>query len=99
MTASPRRRRDTAATEDDDGPELAPEQIDPDHLISQFTAEVRSGGLDIAKQIEAAYRPRLIERLHEVIEEIEVEAERWAKEAHRPEELPDIPPFLRRSAP
>jgi len=89
----------TAATEDDDAPELAPEQIDPDHLISQFTVEVRSGGLDIAKQIEATYRPRLIERLHEVIDEIELEAERWAKEAQRPEELPDISPFLQRSAP
>ena len=28
-----------------------------------------------------------------------LEAKRWAKEAHRPGELPDIPPFLRRSAP
>jgi hypothetical protein len=88
----------TAAEHDDGAPELAPQQIDPDHLISQFTAEVRAGGLEIAKQIETEYRPMLVERLHEVIDEIELEAEHWAKEAQRPEGLPDIP-CLRRCAP
>ena len=39
----------------------------------------------------------LVERLHEVTDEIALEAERWAKEAHRLEELPDI--RLSRSAP
>jgi hypothetical protein len=34
-----------------------------------------------------------------VTDEIALEAERWAKEAHRLEELPDIPACLRRSAP
>ena len=77
----------------------APHQIDPDHLITQFTTQVRSNGLEIAKEIEAAFCPTLIERLHEVVDEIELEAERWPKEAHRLEELPDIPAFLRRSAP
>lgn len=85
-----------AATNDADAPALAPHQIDPDDLICQFSAQVRSGGLDIARQIEVAYRPRLIERLREVADEIELEADRWAKEARRREELPDIPEFLRR---
>jgi predicted transcriptional regulator len=41
------------ATKDADAPRLAPHQTDPDHLISQFSAQVRSTGLDIARQIEA----------------------------------------------
>jgi hypothetical protein len=88
-----------AAAKDSDAPAPAPHRIDPDELISQFTAEVRSRGLDFARQIDVTYRPRLIERLHEVIDEVELEAERWAREGHRPEEMPDVPPFLRRSAP
>ena len=85
------------AAKDADAPGLAPHRTDPDHLISQFSAQVRSTGLDIARQIEAGYRSTLIERLHEVADEIALEAERWAKEVHRPEEMPGIPEFLRRS--
>lgn len=89
----------TATTGDDDASEPALEPIDPDHLISQFAAEVRFNGLEIARQIEAVFWPILVARLHEVIDEIELEAERWAKETDRPEELSDILPCLRRSAP
>ena len=78
-------------------PELASHQSDPDHLIAQFTTEVRSSVLDIARQIKVADRSRLIERLREVIDEIEVEIERWAKGARRPEEFPDMPACLRRT--
>ena len=77
----------------------AAHQVDADYLIAQFTAQVRSSGLEVARQIEAACRPMLVERLHEVIDEIGLEAERWAIEARRLEEMPDIPAFLRRSAP
>ena len=85
-----------AAVTNADAPAPARQQADPDDLISQFTAEVRSGGLDLAKQIEPTQRPRLIERLREVTDEIEIEVERWAKEA-RPSWQPDIPEFLRRT--
>jgi hypothetical protein len=71
-------------------------QTDPDHLIAQFIAHVRASSLDIMRQTDAAYQPRFIERLREVIDEIEVEAERWAKEAQH-EEMPGIPDFLRRT--
>lgn len=77
----------------------AAHQVDADYLIAQFTAQVRSSGLEVARQIEAACRPMLVERLHEVIDEIGLEAERWAIEARQLEEMPDIPAFLRRSAP
>lgn len=87
------KRARTAATKDDD----RPQKIDADHLISRFAAQVRSRGLEIARQIGANW-PMLIERSHEVVDEIALEAERWSSEAHRPE-LPDIPAFLRRSAP
>ena len=50
------------------------------------------------RQIGAACRPTFIERLREVIDELELEAERWAKEAQRLGEMPDIPNFLRRAA-
>ena len=84
----------------DDAPDpKAPHQSDPDHLISQFTMQVHSTGLDIMRQIGGACRPQLIERLREVIEELELEVERWAKEAHQREEMPDIPIYRRRSAP
>lgn len=77
----------------------APHQIDADYLIAQFTAQVRSSGLEIAREIDATFCPMLIERLHEVVDEIELEVERWPKEAHLlDEELPDIPAFLRRRA-
>ena len=77
----------------------APHQIDADYLITQFTTQVRSNGLEIAREIDAAFCPTLIERLHEVVDEIELEVERWPKEAHRlDEELPDIPAFLRQRA-
>ena len=72
---------------------------DPDHLISRFAAEVRSNGLEIAMQIEAVFRPLLVDRLHVMIDEIELEAERWAKETDRLEQLSDMPSRLRRSAP
>jgi hypothetical protein len=75
----------TAATKDSGAPALAPHHVDPDELIAQFIAEVRSSSLDFARQIDAAYRARLIERLHDVIEEIEIEAGRWTKEAHQSE--------------
>jgi len=90
-------KRTGAAARNDDAPALAPQQTDPDCLIALFTTQVRASGLDIARQIEAGYRPRLIERLHEVVDEIEIEAERWAKEVHRFEELPDIPACLKRT--
>jgi hypothetical protein len=77
-----------------DAPGLA--QTDPDHLIALFIAHVRASSLDIMRQTDAAYQPRFIERLREVIDEIEIEAERWAKEA-RTEEMPGIPEFLRRN--
>jgi hypothetical protein len=79
----------------DDAPGLAPQQIDPDYLIAQFIAHVRASGLDLARQIEPACWPTLIERLREVIDEIEIEADRWAKEAR--DEPPGIPEFLRRT--
>lgn len=73
-------------------------QSDPDNLISQFIARIRSSGREIARRIGAAYWPILVERLREVTDEIELEAECWAKEGHLPE-LPDFPEFLRRNAP
>jgi DNA-binding Lrp family transcriptional regulator len=76
-----------------DAPALAPQQTDPDDLIALFIAHVRASGLDLARQIEPAHWPMLIERLREVTDEIEIEADRWAKEAQ-----PDgIPEFLRRT--
>jgi hypothetical protein len=89
----------TAETKDDDAPGVLPHQIDRHDLISQFATQVRSIGLDIARQVGAASWPTLVERLREVVDEIELEAERWVKEAHQREAMPDIPPFLRRSAP
>jgi len=89
----------TAATKDDDAPGLAPHQNDPNYLISQFAEQVRSSGLDIAREVGATHRPMLVARLREVIDEIELEAERWAKEAHQRWEMPDIPIYLWRSAP
>jgi hypothetical protein len=76
----------------------APQQNDPDDLIARFTAEVQSGALELMKQIPAACRPRLIERLREVVEEMDLEAERWTKEVGGAEE-PDIRHPQQRSAP
>jgi hypothetical protein len=76
----------------------APQQNDPDDLIVRFTAEVRSSALELMKQIPAACRPRFIERLLEVVQEMELEAERWTKEVSGAEE-PNIPHLQRWSAP
>ena len=84
------------AATNDETPGLAP--TDPaDHLISPFSEAVRSSVLEIMRKIGADYRPRLIERLREVIDEIEIEADRWSKETVRREEMPDIPACLRRA--
>ena len=70
----------------------APHQIDPDELILQFAEQVRARGLDIARQVGAAHRTMLAERLHKVTDEIALEAERSAKEAHQRGQTPDLPP-------
>ena len=92
-TVAPTRKPKRGAAKDAAAPALAPQEIDPDHLIAQFTTEVRSSGLDVARQIGAGYRPRLIERLHEVIDEIGLEAERWAKDPLQHDEPPGNPHF------
>lgn len=67
---------------------------DPIDLITSFTVQVRSDVLDVARRIGADW-PILVERLREVIDELELEVERWKKEP-QPDKLPDIPEFLRR---
>jgi hypothetical protein len=71
---------------------------DPLDLIASFAAQVRADGLDLASRIGPRW-PTLVERLREVIDEIELEVERREKEAHQSGEMPPIPDFLRRSAP
>jgi hypothetical protein len=87
----------TPAAKVTDAPRPASQQIDPEHLIAQFTSEVRASGFDIARQINVAYLPRFIGRLREVIDEIEIETERWTKETRRPEEYPEMPACLIRT--
>jgi hypothetical protein len=68
----------------------------PQDLIASFADQVRVNGLDLARRIGPVW-PTFVERLREVADEIALEAERWEKEVHRPEEMPGIPEFLRRT--
>jgi hypothetical protein len=77
-----------------DAAERSPDQSNPSYLISQFAMHVREAGLEIARQIGTQHRPILVERLREIIDEIELETERWANQKQANEE--GIPDFLRR---
>ena len=62
---------------------LEKKRSDPSDLIAAFAAQVRADGFDLARRIGPLW-PTFVERLREVADEIELEAERWEK-AH---ELP-----------
>jgi len=54
----------------------------PLDLIASFTEQLRANGLDLVRRIGPVW-PTFVERLREVIDEIELEAERRAKEPQR----------------
>jgi hypothetical protein len=84
----------TASTPDPkEGP---PVQKNLNHLISQFATEVRTKGIEVARQLDVSHRSTLIKRLHEIADEIVQEIERGARPTQTRQDE-GIPSDLRRA--